>query len=240
MSSNTNSLGARMLQYENVSKLTLTKRMPLVIRIDGRAFHTWTHGLNKPFDEGLANFLATAAKITMTEMSGAKLAYLFSDEISILLTDYDALTTDAWFDKEQQKLCSVTASIFTAHFNALWFGRFIEDKDRARKLATFDARCFLLPKEEVANYFVFRQQDCTRNSINGLGQAHFSHVALQGKSTDEVQEMLFTQKSLNWNDLETRKKRGSCVVKSDSGFLIDEDIPVFTQDRDYIERFVIL
>lgn len=231
-----NSLEVRMLAYENVPKLTLTKRMPLIIRIDGRAFHTWTRNLSKPFDDILMFALQRSTQRTIREISGAKLAFIFSDEISLLITDYDALDTEAWFNKEVMKLCSVSASLFTAHFNSLWHS---EDHD-SNGLATFDARCFVIPKEEVCNYFIYRQRDAERNSINALAQSQFSHKSLQGLKRNEVQEKLFSEKSVNWNDLETWKKRGSCVIRTEDGFVIDDNIPIFSQDREYIERFVML
>lgn len=232
-----NSLETRMLEYEAVPKLTLTKRMPLIIRLDGRAFHTWTRGLDKPFCDTLTFEMQRATQRTLREISGAKLAFLFSDEISILITDYDALNTEAWFNKEVMKLCSVSASIFTAYFNLLWHNEGHYDRNG---LATFDARCFVLPKEEVANYFISRQKDAERNSVNALAQSHFSHKSLQGLKNSELQEKLFLEKSVNWNDLETWKKRGSCVIRTENGFEIDDNIPVFSQDRNYIEHFVIL
>jgi tRNA(His) 5'-end guanylyltransferase len=121
------------------------------------------------------------------------------------------------------------------------------------KGAMFDARCFSIPKEEVCNYFIWRQQDATRNSIQMVGQANFSHRELQNKSCNEIQDMLMTQKNINWNDFDTVKKRGSCCAKTGKHTIvdiqtgeqkerlvweIDKNIPTFTQDRNYIERFV--
>ena len=103
--------------------------------------------------------------------------------------------------------------------------------------AMFDARAFNIPESEVCNYFIWRQQDATRNAIQMLGQAHFSHKELNGKSCNDIQDMLFTQCGINFNDMPVEFKRGVCACKNDS-FRIDENIPIFTQDREYIERFV--
>jgi len=163
------------------------------------------------------------------------MTYTQSDEISILLNDWKGLKTDQWFDGNIQKIVSISASMATAYFNDCMQAHNaaaseIFQQDLA--LAFFDARVFNIPKEEVANYFVWRQQDATRNSINMLGQFYFSHKDLQGKNTDQVQEMLFSKHGVNWNDIPTWQKRGYCASRDE----MDNDIPIFTQDRNYIEQ----
>lgn len=225
------SLGDRMKNYEDCVRFYLPGRMPMIIRIDGRAFHTLTRGLEKPFDQGFTNQMLDVALRLCDEIQGAKMAYWQSDEISILATDYDTLTTQAWFDKNVQKMVSVSASIATATFNP--FGKM------GAPDGTFDSRVFVLPKEEVCNYFLWRQQDATRNSINSVGQANFSHKQLHQKNTDMVQDMLFKEKGINWNDLPTWKKRGACAIRNADGFWsIDYEIPLFSKDRDYVNKFV--
>ena len=179
----------------------------------------------------------TAAELSM-EIQNATLTYTQSDEISILLNDWKGLKTDQWFDGNIQKMVSISASMATAFFNT----NVQRHNDNALEVdridflrpAFFDARVFNMPKEEVANYFVWRQQDATRNSINMLGQFYFSHKELQNKNTDQVQEMLFSKHGVNWNDIPTWQKRGYC---SHAGMIANE-IPIFTQDRDYIEQFL--
>ena len=112
--------------------------------------------------------------------------------------------------------------------------------------AIFDSRVFAIPKDEVNNYFIWRQQDATRNSIQMLGQANFSHKELHKCSCNMIQEKLFTEKGINFNDIPTTQKRGACIVKEQylvgeatrTRWIVDKEIPIFTSDRDYIGKFV--
>ena len=232
-------LGDRMKGYENCWRTYLPRRMPMIIRVDGRAFHTLTKGFEKPWDPQIWRAMAHAAIGLMQKVQGSKLAYSQSDEISILATDYDKLTSEPWFGKNIQKIVSVAASIAGREFN-----RLLRDETGKNFAATFDARVFVLPKEEVCNYFIWRQQDAVRNSIQGLGQSHFSHKYLHSKSCDEIQEMLFNEKGINWNDEDTWKKRGWCYSierrEHSSTTIPDTETPSFTQNRDYIEKHVYL
>ncbi len=266
------SLGDRMKQYESISKTSLMRRNPVIIRIDGKAFHTFTRGFRRPFDDILIESMQETMKYLCENIQGCKIGYCQSDEISLLLTDYENINTAAWFDYQVQKMCSIAASMATLAFNRAFEER-VEALDfdwsmgveginsdylsalyRAReKGAMFDARCFSIPKEEVCNMFIWRQQDAVRNSIQMVAQANFSHKQLQNKSCNELQEMLWQEKNINWNDFETVKKRGSCCTKTGKHTVvdmktgeqkerliweIDKEIPIFTQDRNYIERFV--
>lgn len=224
--------------YENRSKTFLTRRTPVIIRLDGKAFHTYTRGLDKPFDEGLIEDMQQAAIYLCKNIQGAKCAYVQSDEISILVTDYDTLQTDAWFDYNVQKMTSVSASLATGIFNQVRTIRSLKEFseeggweyaergalinvcdfiDSSVTLANFDSRVFNIPKEEVANYFLARQKDAVKNSIAMLAQSLYSHgkekSELFKKNQSEMQEMCF-QKGHNWNDLHFSKKRGSFIVKN--------------------------
>lgn len=226
----TDSLGDRMKGYEDTFRHYLPGRMPAIVRVDGKAFHTFTRGLQKSFDHSFVNAMWNTAIKLCEELQGVKLAYWQSDEISLLLTDYDTLTTQAWFDKNIQKMVSVSASIATANFNRQF---------KTLTEAHFDSRVFVLSKEEVCNYFLWRQQDATRNSINSVGQAYFSHKQLMNKNTDQVQDLLFKEKGINWNDLPTWQKRGACVIINSKGqWEVDGNVPIFSQDRNYIKKFV--
>ena len=269
MSNNKDSLGDRTKGYENISRIYLTRRTPIVIRIDGKAFHTFTRGFARPFDDVLVKSMQNTAKYLCENIMGCKLAYTQSDEISLLLVDYEKIETQAWFDNNLQKMVSVTASMATMAFNR--FFREEIDKDPTipsvrynwytaaiNKGAMFDARAFILPKEEVNNYFIFRQQDATRNSIQMVAQSNFSQKELQGKNCNVLQDMLHEQKGINWNDYPTVYKRGSCIIKvydviiqyDEAGsicgctektkWIVDKKIPIFTQDRDYINKYVML
>ena len=258
MSNKKDSLGDRMKEnYENRAKTYLVRRMPVVIRLDGKAFHTFTKGFKRPYDEILHKTMNETMKYLCENIQGCKLGYTQSDEITLLLTDYDTLTTDAWFDNNVQKICSVSASMATMAFNKFfayeyefyntthpedWEAVPIGTKSYGMILysklcnAMFDSRCFNTPEDEVTNCFVWRQQDATRNAIQMLGQCNFSHKELQNKSCNDIQDMLMTQKGINFNDMSTEFKRGVCCRKVDGKWELDKEIPIFTQDRDYVEN----
>ena len=268
MSNKKDSLGDRMKEnYENRAKTYLTRRIPVIIRLDGKAFHTFTRGMKKPYDEIFHNTMNATMKYLCENIQGCKLGYTQSDEITLLLTDYDTLTTSAWFDYNVQKICSVSASMATMAFNK-FFQKYYNDiftfaKDESVDytktlfdklgMAMFDSRCFNIPEEEITNCFIWRQQDATRNAIQMLGQCNFSHKELHGKSCNDIQDMLMLQKGINFNDMSTEFKRGVCCVREyniteattvdgdtlqfyRSSWVLDKEIPIFTQDRDYVER----
>lgn len=231
-------LGKRMKKYESVSKTVLMRRTPVIIRIDGKAFHTFTKGFEKPFDKVLIKTMQETTKYLCENIQGCVFGYTQSDEISLVLIDYQTLTTDAWFDYEVQKLCSVAASMATMAFNKFFDknvniflldevvnnqGDVLDEKKynlhrtyikAVKKGAMFDARAFNIPKEEVTNCIYWRQLDATRNSIQMVGQAHFSHNELHEKTCNQIQDMLHEQKGINWNDYPAYLKRGTAIVKA--------------------------
>lgn len=228
-----------MKRYEAVFDNTLVRRSPAIVRVDGKSFHTLTRGMERPFDRGFAACMDAVAESLCEQMQGAKLAYVQSDEVSVVLTDYDTLQTEGWFGYRVQKMSSVAASIATSVF-ALAFSLAFPDRMAS---GLFDARVFVLPKDEVVNYFVWRQRDAVRNSILATGQAHFSPKQMHGKSTNQVQELLFQEHGINWSDTDAYFKRGRCVVREDyekdgvvrHSWKVDRITPEFTADRDYIE-----
>lgn len=239
--------------YENRSKTYLTRRTAVIIRIDGCHFHTFCRGLQKPFDPIFIKTMQETTKSLCENIQGCKIGYVESDEISLLLTDYDTLQTDAWFDYSVQKICSVSASMATLFFNKYWQKNITKTTDKeyyevlkkkSELGAYFDARAFNLPKEEVTNYFIWRQNDATRNSIQSLAQANFSQKQIHSLNNSQLQDKLYEEKGINWNDCKTVEKRGSCVVHvfdksiNRSKWIIDEEIPIFTQNRDYIENIL--
>lgn len=229
----TKSLGDRMKSYENAYRHYLPMRMPVVLRIDGKAFHTYTKGCDRPWDKNLEACMNQAAMSLCENIQGAQLAYIQSDEISVLVHNYKRLSSEAWFDNNLQKMGSVSASIATAAFNSLAAAMF-----EHKSPALFDSRAWILPEAEVCNYFLWRQQDATRNSVSMLAQSLYSHKELQNKKFNELQEMCF-QKGHNWNDVPTDRKRGRCVVRNEETWELDTEIPVFSQERDYIERHLV-
>lgn len=261
-------LAKRMKEYESVPKSRLIRRMPVIFRIDGKAFHSFTKGFQRPFDEVLIKTMQETTKYLCENIQGCVLGYTQSDEISLVLVDYKKLNSSSWFDYEVQKIVSIAASMATMAFNK-YFDRNAhsyfdhhqdyEKSDSYRicrdaylkaleKGAMFDARCFNLSKEEVTNYIYWRQLDASRNSVQMVGQANFSHKQLINKTCNDIQDMLMVQKGINWNDLPTYQKRGSCCIKEKymkdnverSKWIIDKDIPIFKSDgREYIERLII-
>ncbi len=244
--------------YEDRTRFKLTRRTPTIIRIDGKAFHTYTKGLERPFDQGLMTDMDEVAKYLCKNIQGCKFAYIQSDEISLLLTDWDTLTTDAWFDYNVQKMCSVSASMATSKFNNLRVFRKVKEPAKSVadwlaedkiieqfKLAEFDSRVFQVPYSEINNYFLWRQQDATRNSIASVAQSMYSHKELFQKNTDQMQEMIF-QKGANWNNYIPYFKRGRIVKKVEvisnestrSKWEVDTGIPVFSQSPDYLMSLI--
>lgn len=260
------SLGNRMkLFYEQPYQYKLPMRMPVLLRLDGRAFHTFTRGLERPFDESYISLMQETMLFICNNIQNAVLAYSQSDEISILIHNYKKLDTQAWFGNEVQKMVSISAGLASSYFtlnSSKLFNPYTPEHpywtNEHHKIAQFDSRVFVLPETEVCNYFIWRQQDWERNSIQMLGQSLYSHSELQNKNNKQIQEMCF-QKGTNWNNLNTYLKRGSCVYKTAtqknkivrddmdcSGvpgevryeFRINNNIPIFTKDREFIERWL--
>lgn len=157
MKKSVDALGDRMKGYENAYRTKLPKRLPVLLRIDGKSFHTYTKGFKRPFDEDLASAMWETTKYLCENIQGAKIGYTQSDEISLLLTNYEKTTTDSWFDNNLQKMASVAASIATARFNEVMRAKYPE-----KELALFDARVFVVPHDEVNNCFLWRQQDASK------------------------------------------------------------------------------
>jgi tRNA(His) guanylyltransferase len=237
-------LGTRIKSnYEDRTRIFLPRRSHTIIRIDGKAFHTYTRGLSRPFDDGFIEDMDTTAAYLCKNIQGAKFAFVQSDEISILLTDYDKITTDAWFDNNVQKMASVSASMATVAFNKARLNRHYHLDEPMIKWAEFDSRVFQIPEwAEVENYFIWRQQDCVRNSIQSVAQSLYSHKELNGKNTNEMQEMIF-QKGINWNDYDPKYKRGRAIVKIEYDGEVgvvrhrweSHGCPNLTQARDFIK-----
>jgi len=262
MGNKKDSLGDRMKEfYENRTRFLLPRKTYTIIRVDGKAFHTYTRGLEKPFDLGLIGDMDDVACYMCKNIQGAKLAFVQSDEISVILTDFDKLGTNAWFDGNIQKMVSVSASLATSKFNQLRMLRAMGNIDIDNtcmikytqvirdinnfKLAEFDARTFTIPSEsEVENYLIWRQQDTVRNSISSVAQYLYSPKELYGKNTDEMQDMCF-KKGINWNDYEPKLKRGRLIIKEEyennhaiRTRWISTEAPVFSQDRESIRNVI--
>ena len=232
MANKKDSLGDRMKEfYENRSKTYLTRRTPVIIRLDGKAFHSFTKGFKRPYDEVFHEAMNNTMKYLCANIQGCKFGYTQSDEITLLLTDYTTLTTDAWFGYGVQKMCSIAASMTTLMFNRYFrdainekFTGTIEDFDHFKALsmardkgAMFDARCFNIPEEEVVNCFLWRFLDCYRNSVQMLGQTYFSSKQLHGLSSAQIQEKLFQELQINYAHYPEEFKNGTCAMKNSDG-----------------------
>lgn len=280
-------LGNRMKNYEAVSKTVLMKRMPVAIRLDGKAFHTFTKGFQKPFDRVLMASMQETMKYLCENIQNAKFGYSQSDEITLILIDYQTFETSAWFDYEVQKMCSISASMATMAFNK-FFAKNVENlrsevvqeyeidgktewvksmlpylkvyEAAIEKGAMFDARCFNIPKEEVANLIYWRQLDAMRNSVQMVGQANFSHKELQDKSCNDIKDMLWKEKGIDWNSFPTDCRRGSACIKTPpkekvvevltvaekplravincSSWFVDKHMPILKEDWNYINKYI--
>lgn len=240
--------------YEEIPKTKLMRRTPVIIRLDGKAFHTFTKGFVKPFDDILIASMQETMKYLCENIQGCVFGYTQSDEISLILIDYKNLNSSAWFDYEVQKICSISASMATMYFNKIFNNKVNEYKElmysnssvskayliATEKGAMFDSRCFNLPKEEVTNYIYWRQLDATRNSIQMLGQSRFSHKELHGKSCNMIQDMLLTEKNINWNNLPVYKKRGSSCKKDIQGhWFVDKNMPILKKTEEINWRYYV-
>ena len=248
------SIGDRMKDwYENRTRIHLPRRTYTIIRVDGKAFHTWTKGMDRPFDKDLMSVMDQVAVAMCQEIQGAKLAYVQSDEISIVMTDFEGPKTESWFDGNLQKIVSISAAIATAKFNDAALDLFLNQQNKKflkMELALFDSRAFTVSTAvEVENYLIWRQQDATRNSIQMAARALYSHTECNNKNTSELQEMTF-QKGVNWNDYSAREKRGGIIYKKSTGEALDTDppmyrkawvaegAPIFTQERECLKTLI--
>ena len=258
-------LGKRMKRYEAIPQISLMRRTPVAIRIDGKAFHTFTKHLNKPWDNIFQGAMQNTMKYLCENIQNCVLGYQQSDEITLILTDYETLNTDAWFGYEVQKLCSISASMATMKFNQE-FNRMAQEEiftyqtsmvpqsmeiqlemkkyhDALRacmlKGAMFDARCFNIPKEEVTNLVYWRQIDAVRNSIQSHGQAKFSHKEMMNKNTKQVKEML-EKIGYNWETIPICCQRGVACIKTEDGWQIDKTMPLLKgEDRAYLDDLIL-
>ena len=257
-------LGQRMKKYEYITRTYLMPRTPVIIRIDGKAFHTFTKGFKKPFDDVLVKTMQNTMKYLCENIQGCVLGYTQSDEITLVLVDYKKLDSDSWFGYNIQKCASVAASMATLAFNQEFVFPVQEyaiahawDSNESKYITTickalnkgamFDARCFNIPKEEVCNNILWRQNDATRNSIEMVGHANFSTLQIHKKSCNEIQDMLMLQNGINWNDFPTHLKRGSCCIKKydettgRGQWIIDTEIPIFKgEGRKYIDDLIFI
>lgn len=220
--------------YENRYRMYLPDRIPVIIRLDGKAFHSFTRGLKKPFDALFIKTMQDTMEYLCSNIQGCKFGYVESDEISLCLWSWSKNESDAWFGNNLQKMVSISASMAGVAFNRYWNGNvaeylckyesdiITEEEDKYRitiknkaemLMPVFDSRAFIIPAEEVHNYFVWRQNDCMRNSIQGLAQSLYSEREIHRINTSKLQNKMFSEKGVNWNDYSVVERRGTCIYK---------------------------
>lgn len=262
MNNKRDAMGDRFKEYEAVSNIKLTRRTPVILRLDMCHGHTFTKGFDKPFDKTFIHCMQRTMKYLCEHVQNCTFAYTQSDEISLVLVDYKTLETSAWFDNKIEKICSVAASFATYAFNKAFaeeykylvstlkntdnnlayesYNELAKYKCAYESGATFDCRCFNVPKEEVANYFYWRQKDAVRNSVEATAQANFPQKKLLGKCQKDLLEML-KGIGVDWYAYPLYEQRGAACLKiPESGWSIEGNIPMFKgeEGRNFIERYV--
>jgi tRNA(His) 5'-end guanylyltransferase len=219
----------RIKQYEKIFNQKALKRMPLIIRVDGRAFHTFTKGLNKPFDKDFMKSMVDAAMYTAKDMQGFKVAYVQSDEVTFCITDYDTFETEGWFGYELPKIISISAAMMSVAFNHYF---------KTDKLPVFDSRAFTVPRDEAVNVFVWRAKDWERNSLQMYSRSFFSNKQLHMKNSCLLHDMLHSV-DRNWTtDLCDYERNGTFLLNSKAGIEVRSNIlPTFENINGVIGKY---
>lgn len=259
----------RFKRYESSYNLLIPPRTYTVVRVDGKNFGKFTKRLNKPFDDNFAEAM-NYATIELCKEFNPDFAYTQSDEISLVFTDFN-IEAQQMFDGKIQKLCSLTAAKAATCFNKKMLMLDADAKGDNLDIQTlingsaiyetmFDSRVFIIPDfREVGNYFVWRQQDATRNSVSMAADALYSHNQLTGKNGSQKQDMMM-EKGVNWNDYDTQYKRGVIIRKMEvevpitagralntiepdatvmrKRWMVDTETPIFTKDRKFLNDLI--
>lgn len=242
-------------QAERLQETRVNPLVPCVIRVDGRAFSKLTKGFDKPFDNAFIKAMDACAKYLAENVSDCVLAYVQSDEISLVLKP----TINPWFDWRVEKLVSVTASMASVAFALeMEQASLAAENDSAiymkasRMYPTFDSRVLSLPKEKVADYLAWRQSDATRNAISQAAYYIVGKKATRKRTTAQMNEALF-EKGVNFNEYEPRIKRGAVIRQityekigtnpltgeqipcTRRRWELDPNTPVFARDPSYLD-----
>lgn len=227
-------LSERMKEYEGSFKVALPQNMPVIVRLDGSHFRTFTRNMKKPFDERLYQAFCETTEYLVKNIPGVKFAYYQSDEISLLIRNDDKISTEPWFKNSLQKILSVSASLTTAKFNES-----IKKHFPSAELATFDSRAFIIPEKEIKNYFLWRQNDASRNSLSMLMQSKYTQKELIGLNREKMINKLYEDLNLIYEeelDIKYRhgisfeklvvedKKKPQWVINEKMPSLLKEDI----------------
>lgn len=234
------SFSARMKGYKAAYDHVLTGRTPVIAHVDGIGFSQYTRKCEKPFDQKLGDVMIDVAVGIIERVQGAMVAYTQSDEITVLLHGYKTIASMPYRGNRVQKLVSEMAGPTSSHFTALSHRIWDEGKLSGIREAAFAAAVFLVPENDVNNFFLSRQKDGIRNSVQMLTRSLYSHKQVDRKKVAEMKEMC-TSYGAPWEDLDLRWQRGACVYRDASGgIFIDRSVPLFNKDRSYIERHLAL
>ena len=246
-------LGDRMKGFENFYRTYIRMREPIIIRVDGKAFHTLSANFDKPYDYDLIHIMDNVAIALCEQIQGAVFAYVQSDEISVFVYPWLNPNSEPWFQNNINKIVSVSAGIASAHFTSEmgWklFG--YEMAMQPVKPVVFDSRAFTLPMDEVNNYFIWRQKDWLRNSVQMHARSLYSQKQLNGKKLPELLQMI-EDKGENWNDNCSGVRHGRGIAKSYDYKVVEEtgesvershwtvchELPKFTEDREFISKLL--
>jgi tRNA(His) guanylyltransferase len=225
------SLGSRMKDHESRFQTYLPRRNWTICRLDGRSFHNYLRGCQQPFDARFTNDMDATAMFLCKEIMGAVFSFQFSDEISLLITDFDSIKTESFFNGNVQKMVSVSASMATAYLNSLRYGSVSEE------LATFDSRVFQISDPvEIANYMVWRETEAERNSLGSLARSYYAHGELHSKNGSELHDLIHA-KNDNWNNYPARYKRGGMTIYKDEKWQTIE-APIFKQEPEFLKNLI--
>ena len=223
------SLEDKCLYYRGLTDYRLQGNNDIIVMLDGKNFSTLIkNNFKKPFDDDFINMMNKTAKFLCNNVQGVKFAYVQSDEISLLITDYDTPDTDTPFGGRLCKLQSILAALATSEFNRWfirnkifnkdnWSGIGFADLDQElcdMKMAQFDCKAWTVPNQNDAYaWFLYRQLDCIKNSKQQTAQTYLPHKDLLNHSADEQIEMLFNRKGINWNTFIPDYRLGRFVYK---------------------------
>ena len=248
------SLGDRMKTYESVSDTRLSRLTPVILRLDGRAFHTLTKPLVKPFDRLFMDAMDMTLEKLCKEIPGCHMGYVQSDEISLLLLE-KTLQSDAWFENRIQKIVSISASIASTAFRAslAQLLGLMENRDadiRSYDLllneAVFDCRAFSVPERDVCNYFIWRQKDCYRNAVLTMAQHHIGKKAIYGMTVAKLTETLH---SMGFTESNIPSSKGRVCIRdlsildlpgSRDKWTLIKDAPDFKENREFVELRLVI
>ena len=237
----------RMLYYRGLSDYRLIPNSYVLLMLDGRSFSSFVKNyFDKPFDDKFINMMNETAKYLCEKIQGCKFAYVQSDEISLVITDFDTPNSDSFFGYRLEKILSISASMASAKFNQLMtleaLRRAVDGLDEYGcinteevianvKLLEFDCKAWNVPSyNDVFAWNLFRQNDCLKNSKQQAAQAWLPHKQLVNKTADEQIALLKEKQGIDWNDFDDGKKYGRFIYK-ETVTMNSEQYGTFERDK---------